>query len=331
MTGRIKGLSPQPNPLRLKGRLYSYVTQDGRRIVAAWPKKRGTPKSPAQLASIERFKQAIAAIKLVSGEEYQAAKDATDGTPFLPRDALLAAYYGSLIRINVAGGPTLYSRRAMNQETQAALDSITTTTGALLVRTDDGWVALEPAQAGAVLTSFGPGHPPAYTDATGGIVPAVATTWPTPNNPDYNPANTRALGFFAQWDCLIPSTWGFMNADATKTYRARVYHAPAGTISALIADSGPINFPSDSGQFHVAKFPVPAALAKGELYFLTWSNITDPDATPWPFWGSLSIAGGTPNLYPGRWGFHAKANPATGDTFTYGDGFPYCIGHSVVW
>lgn len=135
--------------------LYLYP-KHGQLVVAAWPRRQSMPKTPRQLASQERWRQAQKMIPHIAPHEMVSAIEAVKGTYFLPRDLITAAMYGRTFEIAVVGLGTIYPN-AWRLDIQAALDIFGSPIGALLTRNPGVWNIIRVGAAGSVLTSQGPG------------------------------------------------------------------------------------------------------------------------------------------------------------------------------
>jgi hypothetical protein len=72
----------------------------------AWPKKRGSPKSPAQRFAVEEFKRASDLTKRLDGAIMAELYEAADGTPFYPRDLAFMAMFGRMLAVtDLVRGP----------------------------------------------------------------------------------------------------------------------------------------------------------------------------------------------------------------------------------
>jgi hypothetical protein len=98
------------------------------------------------------MKKLAAALKDVAPFDMAGAIELARNTGYTWRDIMSRAMVGRLIVEDyfVPAG------------IQQLLDEITTTIGALLVRTTAGWVGLNPTAAGYIMTDHGPGLPPSW-------------------------------------------------------------------------------------------------------------------------------------------------------------------------
>jgi len=198
-----------PNPLevaRFKG-IVHYTKDRGLHVVKTWPRKRGQKATPAQQQARADFKRMVAAVNDCRPEDKAIARELAKGTGYTWRDILSAAVTGELLILE--GVNTV--------QIQTELDKITNVVGALIVRTELGWVGLLPGAAGRVLTM-----------PVGGTVP----DWESPSSPG-------AGGLFSQLLSAPPTA---TSSGFTTWYNqggAIVSDAPDGIeLSAAIGSGG---------------------------------------------------------------------------------------------
>ena len=144
----------------LKGAVY-VRTWRGQLVVCARPKKKGATLPAKTLAQMAWFKEANLLAKYVISQQQTLARDASAGTPLLPRDLLIAAMAGRLWAIVIEGGRTIYSVAAANDVSQN-LDIIAQVPGDMLVRGIDGWERLPGPELYQVLLGQGAGEAPIF-------------------------------------------------------------------------------------------------------------------------------------------------------------------------
>ena len=148
---------------KLKGAYYGRRTPSlGKRIVVrehrgqivlqAWPRKSKRPLHPTTIEANEKFRQANLLTKYVSADQQILAREASEGTPLLPRDLLIAAMYGRLWAIDIVGEGTLYSL-AMASDVSQNLDIIGQLPGDTLARADETWERVPGGWLGATAYS----------------------------------------------------------------------------------------------------------------------------------------------------------------------------------
>lgn len=120
----------------------SFSTWKGAPRTSAWPRKRGQPKSATTLQQNEEFARFVAAVADMPADQRIAAMEIASGSQYTWRDVLSRAITGQLVYLD---GGTLV-------DIQMALDTISEVTGAIIIRTADGWVALLPGAEGEIMT-----------------------------------------------------------------------------------------------------------------------------------------------------------------------------------
>lgn len=165
---KIKNAPLSRGPQRHAGLWYVKRQRGGQLAVQKWPRKYGGPKTQAAKDAQKVWGEANHHSTRPFSMDGAEAVNFSQGTPFLPRDILMKAAYGTLVEANFKDGRTLRSAREVATNAQILLDQITTTPGAMLLRTADEWVGLDPGDASYVLTSNGPQALPKWLPASGG-------------------------------------------------------------------------------------------------------------------------------------------------------------------
>ena len=235
---RVKGAANWQDLLQLfKGRYQTYGHPKYGLVVTAWPRKRGPHKTPAATANSQVFALAVSLCKRPMAIEVETAEAVTRGTGYLPRDLLESAAYGLLMVAIKKDGTIIYGGRMVSQDAQALLDSITQDVGALIVRTAEGWVALDAgATPGYVLTSVGTGLVPAWEAPTGGGGGGQTITW-----------TSNTIGTFAGIFYRAANPIGLLTGSC---FRLRGLLKRAGTTSGCV---GIINAAGTSGYYVAAQ------------------------------------------------------------------------------
>lgn len=174
---KIKNYPANTKPTHSRGLLVFHHLKDGRVVVQKWPRRRPGILPPKTQQQVALWDMAQEFVRFPEPAEYSIALDLTDGTAFYARDMLISSMYG-----NWVSWPGWGWRMALAGEIQQALDTISQTIGAMLVRTSGGWQALLPASPGRVLTDQGVGTPPAFlapAPASGALYGAVPVNIPT--------------------------------------------------------------------------------------------------------------------------------------------------------
>ena len=148
-------IAPQGRRIYLKGIGLQHRLKSG---AFAW--KSPQPKRHKKQTDRQRYATGTMAAmawfqKLATPWELQSAKDVAKGSGFTWKDQLLAQFCGTDAECMTKDGILWKGRRVLAKEVQPLLDSISSTPGSILVRTDAGWAALYPGIAGEVLTMNG--------------------------------------------------------------------------------------------------------------------------------------------------------------------------------
>ena len=143
MTGKIPNLEPASSGLRIKGAVRQYWSPFYKKwITRSWPKSAGE-QTVNRLAAQNTFTVTVKMIKQISDLDWQASHDLVKNTPFLPRDVQMKAATGTLVEAVDDTGQLWTGRRVLYPDIQQLLDSIDNSPGDMLIRTPDGWLALQ--------------------------------------------------------------------------------------------------------------------------------------------------------------------------------------------
>lgn len=214
MAKRIKSGGPRSGEQRrtrsIAGHFYVRKTQVGD-VIQGWPKKRPRWKNPVNLAQRSDFADMVEGVKNMMPDHVEFAQAAAKGSGYAYRDILSLLYLGRWVVI----------MRPEEMPIQADLDSISTTIGAMLVRLESGWFALDPGEPSQLLQM------PASGPAVG--IPAWG---------DQLPAGiTRLTGDVAAGpgDGSQAATLATVNADIGTYARATVTVDAKGRVTAAAA------------------------------------------------------------------------------------------------
>ena len=133
----------------LKGAFYQY-RRGGQWVTSKWPKKRGPARSVYQQQAQDDFSTVCKAIKRTAAPIQTFHRLNAQGTPMLPRDTLMAAYYGNGPTITLYDG-RIIKPMANRLLASTVLDALSWTKGDLLVRGDNYWISIPKGEAGQVL------------------------------------------------------------------------------------------------------------------------------------------------------------------------------------
>jgi hypothetical protein len=114
-----------------------------------WPQKRGKKATLAQQEQREKFRKAQVAYRYIAPTMAKDLEAATRQTPLYPRDILTSILYNRFVSFRLADGKVRYPMTSRN-DVSAALDAITQTEGATLVRGTDYWEGGAQPDSGSV-------------------------------------------------------------------------------------------------------------------------------------------------------------------------------------
>lgn len=279
---RVKGVPPNTPRLKMRGHLSVFAHPLSKGLVARVPQTIQPVRSAKRQAAINDFVAAVKLIKQATPDEVDAAYKNAVGTPFLPRDLLMAAAYGKMVRVVTTDGQVWRGIRLMQTEIQTMLDSISATPGVILVRTDDGWAALLPGSNNQVLTLDGATGLPDWKDSQGGGGGGgggAATEFYVPqfdahDGTTFNSSFWGGRAILMREDATINSVKFWTPAAVATAKLTPAIYGVTGTadVGALIA-SGPQITGITAG---LNKLPLsaPLAVSKGELLYVGFQVLT---------------------------------------------------------
>lgn len=205
---RAPGTNYPTTATRVKHRGSFYVRQTRWGPVAqAWPRKRPNWKNPTNLAQRAEFTRMVRAQQSMMSEDIVGAMGLARGSLFMWRDILNRSLVGRFIDFD----PVDY------MTPQEILDAITDHVGAMLLRTEAGWIGLEPGADGQVATIDPTTHLPAWADAVSGI--NFTDSGPWDGAAGYDPGNVVQFMSTARlcWQAVPPATGGAQPFDQTNS------------------------------------------------------------------------------------------------------------------
>lgn len=165
-----------------------FKVRNGTLVFQAWPQKRQTPPTPAELANRETLYWSTQVVKIMDGYQQDFALRLSQQTQLARNDFLYIALFGRIGTLIRPDGRKLFSMAAM-QDVSKTLDAIWQTKNGILVRGKDWWEGLAPGAVGDLLTIDGNGDvawlaaPPTAVIAPEPILgvppinPTIGTTW----------------------------------------------------------------------------------------------------------------------------------------------------------
>lgn len=112
--------------------------------VQAWPKGRGKGGSPGKRYTEMKFAHQGRMAANMEAMQTLTAYEMTKDTQQVPRDFLMWCIQGRAYEIVTPDGQVWTVRADMTTNPQYVLDDITDTVGSILIRTDVGWIGLDP-------------------------------------------------------------------------------------------------------------------------------------------------------------------------------------------
>jgi hypothetical protein len=262
---KLTGLPPKMRAPALRRAAY-VRDQRGILILAKWPTGKKTKISQRQQERIDWFIEAQFAAKNTVASQQRIAREAVAGTPLLPRDILTAAFAGRLFAYAVEAHGIMYSV-AMANDVSQNLDIIGQVPGDILWRDTDRWNRLPKGSAGQVLIIDATTGFPVWQTPSGGGSGKVFAPMPG-NSGDAFGAATKGWSFTPLVNITITDLIINYDEISTGTYIASVVQIVAGSISAVLAQSGTINGAVNAQVQKLFALTAPAALVAGNLYAL---------------------------------------------------------------
>lgn len=307
-----------------RGAFYTYDVQGGSRT-AAWPPKRGKPKTPAQAFTQALFAECCRAMKAMDPTIINYARENCKGTPMLPRDGLMAALYGRGPTFILPNGERRFSM-ATRVDMSMLMDNIAWKPGSILYRgSDDLWIGLDPGGVGQVLT-VGEGLMPSWQDPKGGG--GGSYIWCVASSLSGSAHATKGGWFNPMVTGEIPKVVIVHQFTAGQQLSMRIYRLNGSNVIQEVLADQPIVTTQD-GTTRTLEMPVdpPAAFSPGDRIAICVSQIGAGNTV------ALRVMNaGTYNVnFPatGGTGYAQidQENPAVGQTMSVVAG----AGYSVSW
>jgi len=316
-------ISPEAQPAKAKGRLRVFWSPKWQRWIAqSYPTSNGGD-TPLRAASRAQFTAAVAAIKYATGDEVAAAYAATKNTRFLPRDALMLAYFGKLVGGADGTGSTILGVIMAQDEIDVLLGSISDVDGVLYTMLSGQVVAISPGSPSQVLT-MNPGTGlPAWIDSGGSGSGGPSPYWPstpaTPSLTDFT-IRSQSTGTYSATQATRGVTLTAQGASGNRmTMAEQPLTSAVFDMQCLIMPTVPPIYYSAYGIFmrasatdKIITFNVGAGTSYVGLGWQHWTNINTPD-----------ISGTFPDFVPSTlvplW-FRAKSDGTTVNNYISTDG-----------
>lgn len=122
----------------------------GKMVGSIWPRNRPRRKTIAEQLSVLRFDLAITFGRFVNSTEQAIVAHEVKGTQWLKRDVHMCLMYGTLFSTTTADGQLIMPEQAVIKVSNS-LDVLGNTTGGVLYRQADYWLALPPPEVPSML------------------------------------------------------------------------------------------------------------------------------------------------------------------------------------
>lgn len=271
MPRSVPGINRSPGGAKIRGVVHVYYSPKFNRWIArSWPKGNGGDTNKRRW-SREAFSNAVQTLKLCSADDQQFAEETAKATPYFKRDILMKMVMGTLIPEMKFANKTYVSARIANMNIQQGLDTISQTTGAMVVRIPDGWVALVPGDDGDILTFDALSGLPQWQPNTGGggggrrVISFPGASFSTN---DTGAFATLANAFVPANNFTVDSIYAaFNNATIGNIYNAFIATIDgSGNITGTIATATAFTTTATGVQQHEFDFSSPVTLTAGTNY-----------------------------------------------------------------
>lgn len=322
---KIWGIPHNRRAKKFKGFVRIQAMKGGGYQAASWPRKGQYDKSPAGYERSRLFGLIQHWSTRPLWWEQLDALNLQVGTPYLARDILTKSAYGKLTVVKFKDGTTLYPEKIVSDEIQAGLDTISTTPGAMLVRTASEWVALEPGLPDTVLTAHGAGVLPDWQRpaASGG-----GGFWSQARPSSTISTSTHVLKgriFDPAADLNVTRVMVALDGTTSPSFRLVFMELDGTEIIEVIQTVGP--FTLSGGSYVLASFDVPPVVFSQERAQLAVA------LAPASGWGNLDYGvhlseddhDGNPFVFHSQCAFFMDQEPIVGGNVTLFSGTQYYL------
>lgn len=274
-----------------RGRFYSYNT--GHQIVhASWPTHMTNPKTAPQEAARMKFKLACWMMKALPPDIQKEFRETAKGTPFLPRDALLAAVYGKGPMIEFPDG-TKVPNMATKVNMSEVLDNIAWKPGTVLYRDTNLWKGL-PVPDEAAFLRFDPVTKRPFWGDGGGGGGGDDIWWRTDSEMiayDFD-ANSVGSRFISRYPATVGKVYFHAAYDPNETIRPWLLRLDSGNqIVQVVRRLDPQTVPGSGMRRVMIDFENQDVLSPNVPYVVGCSRPSKSATTPNPI--STATAGET--------------------------------------
>lgn len=288
----------------------------GQIVLAAWPRKAKRPLHPKTVEANEKFRQAQILSKYLISQQQVLAREASEGTPLLPRDLLTAAMYGRLWAIDIVGEGTFYSN-AMVSDVSQNLDIIGQTPGDTMARAAEGWEAVAGGETGQVLTSQGPDQKPTWAGAAGGGGSKAFTSIElSAKNTGANSA--RGWVFTPLLPLSISHAVVSHTEINTATYKVVIFTTTGNTVNAVVAATPIFTGTANGDRTRLFTFDNPVPLVAGTEYVIVAVRTDAAPTTGYGMFFQINAAEPVPCAFRAQSVEFATVDPLPTQTFIRG-------------
>lgn len=302
--------------ISIKGQFYTRWHR-GKLVIAAWPRKRQSPRSAQELDQRKLFALASRVTLYMDAYQQLFARGVADATTLLPRDLLMMALYTRGFRLTLKDGSKRYGMPAL-QAVSDLLDALGQTRGDTLMRGVSRWEALGLGLPGQIAVVNADGTQLVYQDqggGGGGGEPYMQVPAMMPNVA----SQTFGAGAFAAMPILPSLSIQIHGVRFIMLVEGTGNHCQAGIYSANNSDNGL------TGGHLIQAGPV-HALAHG-LQSIEFNAPVSLNPNQW-YWVGLSIYGSGSVQFAAKmqsasgmfWTQAASPLPATAPTAQFGAG-----------
>lgn len=264
--------SGNPRKVYLKGRLSLYYNSKLQTWIArSAPSGNGGP-TPKRVRTQQALILANKSVAQASAADHAAAIEYSAGLPFNPKDLLMMGVMGTLVTFTTRSGQTYVSERLSQTSIEQLLDSITSTPGALLVRSADMWVYLPPGAGDQSLQIDPDTGYPYWNDqagGSGGAYPMMGTT-------QLQTYNSLGGNYISVVPLIAPAgaaidKIGIMGGDdlPSASWAVGIYddnaYSPNNLLGQSAAQTG-----ITKGSPAIAALSTTVNVVRGDLYWLAW-------------------------------------------------------------
>jgi hypothetical protein len=290
-------------------------------VMQKWPRKRGKATEGGAYYQQQEFGIVAHMVSTPFPIDYGTAVHMAKGTTFIPRDILMMAAYGKYYTIQQEDGFIWPWYREMTVNAQLVLDQVTDETGAMMYRSDVGWIGISPGSNGYILTSVN--GVPTWTSPS--IAPGLAgEVWLTSLSTGANAGLQASKGgqFTPMIAAVCQGGTCVVNEIAGATYRVEIFQCTDTALGTLVATTGDFVAAATVLKVRPFTFTTPVALIAEQKYAVLHTRRDATDTTSSGVFASASAVSGIPLFLACRQIALAKKAPASGNVIVLGASGP---------